>query len=316
MIKKENMPATSIVISSGHGKHVRGASGVLDEVSEARKVVERVAKNLRALGVKVTTFHDDVSKSQNENLNRIVDFHNLQSRQLDVSVHFNAYVETEAPMGTEVLYLTQSSLASKLSYTIAEAGGFIDRGGKKRTDLFFLNKTDQPSLLIEVCFVDSGEDARLYRENFETICKAIAGLATAPTDALLSVHGKVSSFGGPEDDGVAPDEGLAFIYEIEDAPHLFLPAQPQGTTGLARRLNPDMHYVACRWDYVQTPKDLLLKELAQIRANNGVALTAYPADWGPHSNTGRVADISPGLMEDLGIETDDEVEVIFPYKKV
>ena len=30
---------------------------------------------------------------------------------------------------------------------------------------------------------------------------------------------------------------------------------------------------------------------------------------------GRIADISPGLMDDLGIETDDEVEVVFPYKK-
>ena len=36
------------------------------------------------------------------------------------------------------------------------------------------------------------------------------------------------------------------------------------------------------------------------------------ADWGPHVDTGRVADISPGLMEALGIETDDEVEVKFP----
>jgi len=42
-------------------------------------------------------------------------------------------------------------------------------------------------------------------------------------------------------------------------------------------------------------------------------MTAFPADWGPHENTGRVADISPGLMDDLGIQTDDEVEVIFPY---
>ena len=28
------------------------------------------------------------------------------------------------------------------------------------------------------------------------------------------------------------------------APHLFLPYQPAGTTGLARRLNPNVHYIA------------------------------------------------------------------------
>jgi hypothetical protein len=302
----------NVVISSGHGKYVRGASGILDEVDEARRVVERVAEELRGLGVEATTYHDDISHSQNENLNRIVDFHNAQNRKIDVSVHFNCYIETSSPVGCEVLFLTQASLASKLSATIAAAGGFIDRGGKKRTDLFFLNNTNQPALLIEVCFVDSEEDARLYQQNFEAICKAMAELAIAKTDALLNISGKVSHFGGPDDMGVAPDEGLAFIYEIDQAPHLFLPYQPTGTTGLARRLNPDIHYVACRWDYTQTPRDLLLKELAQVRTNTGLALSAYPADWGPHVNTGRIADLSPGLMEDLGIKTDDEVQVIFP----
>lgn len=302
----------SIIISSGHGKYVRGACGILDEVNEARRVVERVAEQLRLRSVEVTTYHDDISHSQNENLNRIVDFHNSQSRKLDVSVHFNCYIETQSPMGCEVLYLTQTSLAAKLSATIAKAGQFIDRGGKKRTDLFFLNNTTQPALLIEVCFVDSEADANLYQQNFEAVCEALAELAVASPDALLSISGKVSHFGGPEDEGVAPDEGLAFIYELEQAPHLFLPYQPRGTTGLARRLNPDMHYIACRWDYTQTPRDLLLKELAQVRTSKGLTLTAYPADWGPHVNTGRVADISPGLMEDLGIQTDDEVQVIFP----
>src|ERR1700757_3229057 len=97
----------NIVISSGHGKYVRGASGYIDEVDEARKVVEMVAQHLRKLGVGVTTFHDDVSKTQDENLERIVDFHNDQDRNLDISVHFNAYVETEKEMGCEVLYVSQ-----------------------------------------------------------------------------------------------------------------------------------------------------------------------------------------------------------------
>jgi hypothetical protein len=44
-------------------------------------------------------------------------------------------------------------------------------------------------------------------------------------------------------------------------------------------------------------------------------LTAFPADWGPHESTGRVADLSPSLMADLGLLTDDEVEVIYPYEE-
>jgi lysozyme len=132
----------------------------------------------------------------------------------------------------------------------------------------------------------------------------------------MKFTGKVSWFGGPDDEGVAPDEGLAFIYEVDDAPELFLPEQPPGTSGLARRLDPDEFYIACRWDYDETPRDMLLENVALVRSKRtGREFKAAPADWGPHVDTGRIADISPGLMEALGIKTDDEVEVIFPYEK-
>ena len=310
-----------IVISSGHSLKVRGASGLLDEVNEARKVVERVADKLDGRGVDVDVFHDDTSTTQNENLNTIVNYHNKQERDLDVSVHFNAYVETTKPMGTECLYVTQNTLAGEMSSAIAECG-FINRGPKKRTDLFFLNNTDKPAILIETCFVDSAADADIYHKHFEGICEAIADVLGGAEDVehppeaqiALGLRGKVSWFGGPNDKGVAPNEGLAFIQEVEQAPHLFLPAQPPNTTGLARRLDPHAHYIACRWDYDATPRSMLLEQQALIRAvKTGRALACYPADWGPHVDTGRVADISQGLMEALGIMTDDEVEVIFPF---
>jgi hypothetical protein len=130
---------------------------------------------------------------------------------------------------------------------------------------------------------------------------------------MATIRGKVSWFGGPHDTGVDPDEGLAFIYEIDQAPHLFLPYQPEGTTGLARRLNPYVHFIACRWNYDEISKEQLLQEVALVRAvKTGVMLTAFPADWGPHEDTDRIADISLGLMADLRISTDDEVEVTFP----
>ena len=56
--------------------------------------------------------------------------------------------------------------------------------------------------------------------------------------------------------------------------------------------------------------------MALVRSTKtGKAFEAYPADWGPHEDTDRLADISPGLIEALGIETDDEVEIIFPYRE-
>src|SRR4029077_1630030 len=68
----------------------------------------------------------------------------------------------------------QSSLAGKVSGAIAGAGKWPNRGPKKRTDLFFLNNTSKPAILLEVCFVDSSSDADSYRKNFDGIVVAIA----------------------------------------------------------------------------------------------------------------------------------------------
>ena len=149
------------------------------------------------------------------------------------------------------------------------------------------------------------------------MCQAIANVAPAPEDfdtSVLRAKGKVSWFGGPDDMGVSPSEGLAFIYDVEDKPSIFLDEQPSGTTGLARRLDPDTHYIAMRWDYDQFSKDELAgPSMARVTARKtGRSHLAHPADWGPHTDTNRVADISPGLMRLLGIETDDEVEVVYP----
>src|SRR5580765_5047922 len=172
-----------VAISSGHSKIVRGASGVLDEVDEARRVVEHVADELSSMGIEVVVFHDDTSKTQSENLETIVAFHNEQERDLDVSIHFNAYVETKKPMGTECLYLSQAELAGQVAGAIASCG-FINRGPKKRTDLYFLNKTDMPAILVEVCFVDSLADADLYNERFDRVCYSIASaIAGEETDS-------------------------------------------------------------------------------------------------------------------------------------
>jgi hypothetical protein len=124
--------------------------------------------------------------------------------------------------------------------------------------------------------------------------------------------GKMSTFGGPHDMGVTPREGLALI--TEQNKHLYLeyllPYQPLGTTGLARCLNPEKFYIACRWDYSATPKSALGRILVKVtNPDNGRSAFAKPVDWGPNVDTGRVADLSPGLARHLGLRTNDVVEV-------
>ena len=164
----------AIVISSGHGRYVRGAGRFIDEVDEARRVVDAVAKYLRERGATVYVYHDDTSRTQRDNLNAIVAYHNSKQRSLDVSVHFNAASVTDAPRGCEVLYYDAKQLAANVSKAMSVAGCFKDRGAKERRDLAFTSRTNKPALLLEVCFVDSKADVELYQRNFDAICVAIA----------------------------------------------------------------------------------------------------------------------------------------------
>jgi hypothetical protein len=115
---------------------------------------------------------------------------------------------------------------------------------------------------------------------------------------------------------VSPTEGLAFISEIDQKPELFLPYQPEGTSGLARRLNPHVHFLAMRWDYNEHSKFELLTLKAFVRnPQTGFGVACFPADYGPHPDTGRLLDVSKSVMDDLDLETDMLAEVIFPYNK-
>lgn len=177
----------AIVISSGHGRYVRGAGRFIDEVDEARRVVDTVAKYLRERGATVYVYHDDTNRTQRDNLNAIVAYHNSKQRSLDVSVHFNAAGVTDAPRGCEVLYYDAKQSAANVSKAMAVAGCFKDRGAKERRDLAFTSRTNMPALLIEVCFVDSKADVELYQRNFDAICVAIAVSLAKEAGIVLSM---------------------------------------------------------------------------------------------------------------------------------
>jgi len=318
-----------ICISSGHSTKCQGAVGYLNEKEEATRVVDEVARCLDEAGYAVEKFHDTVSDDQQECLNRIVDWHNAQGlRDYDVSVHFNASDSHEGH-GVEVFYGSPKQMAADISSAISVVSGLKNRGAKPDPGLFFLSHTAAPAVLIEVAFCDNAKDCDLYRAHFDLICEAIASSLVGETDEipepepepepegeLFYARGKCSHFGGSQDQGVSPSEGLAFHYELTEAnQHLFVPIQPKGTTGLARRLNAKaVNYCAARWDYSVTPKEMLAGPQMALVTNpaTGRSTLAFPVDWGPNDQTGRVTDLSPALMEDLGLETDDEVIVVYP----
>jgi len=119
--------------------------------------------------------------------------------------------------------------------------------------------------------------------------------------------GKISTFGGASDQGVAPKETLALYTSI-----------------LARSLSQPIFnpcYCAMRWDYaaiakaLETTRGLAVEALRHFNilvSANGKTVECCPCDWGPSADTGRLIDCGPHVLELLGVETDDIVSVTLP----
>lgn len=130
----------------------------------------------------------------------------------------------------------------------------------------------------------------------------------ADRPVLFYADGRMSTFGGPHDRGVSATEGLALFYTpAQMAQHglgsYLLTEGEAGAPGLARRLDTSKLYIACRWHTNDYP---LLRDAVAHVSNpaNGRSELARPMDWGPHVDTGRVADLSPALATRLGLATD------------
>ena len=179
----------TINVHAGHNSTVPGARGLLDEVTEDRRVKDLVLDKLRSLGHTVYDCTDDAGASQSANLANIVAKCNCHVADLDVSIHFNAGAGGTGgngkTTGTEVLVYSGTSKATTYAAAICARIadlGFKSRGVKERPDLYVLKHTKAPALLVECCFVDDADDAALYDADkmATAIVRGITGLALDP----------------------------------------------------------------------------------------------------------------------------------------
>lgn len=157
-------------VHGGHNTIVPGASGKFSEVTEDRKVKDKVITLLRQEGHTVYDCTDDVGKTQSQNLSNIVKKCNAHTVDLDISIHFNAF--NGIANGVEVLQYDDKTkeIAQRICNCIAKLG-FQNRGVKERQDLYVLKNTKAKAILVECCFCDSEQDAKIYAT--DTMAKAI-----------------------------------------------------------------------------------------------------------------------------------------------
>lgn len=163
-------------VHGGHNSIVPGTSYYLNEVTEDRKVKNKVISLLKSLGNTVYDCTDDAGRTQGQNLANIVAKCNAHNVDLDISIHLNAGGGT----GVEVYYYSGDSVgaakAAAVSAAISGALGIRDRGAKPTTGLYVLSNTSATAILVECCFVDNTTDKNAW--NVDKCATAIAEAVT------------------------------------------------------------------------------------------------------------------------------------------
>lgn len=164
-----------INVHAGHnpdGMVACGAVGLIKESTEARKVKDKLISILRACGNTVYDCTCDDGSNQSDVLKKIVAKCNSHAADLDLSIHFNSGANDEKgngkTTGVEVLVYANSGTIAEYAKAVCNsiaALGFKNRGVKVRTDLYVLNSTNAPAMLVECCFVDDEDDVKLYEAN-------------------------------------------------------------------------------------------------------------------------------------------------------
>lgn len=163
-------------LHGGHNNIVQGANyGGRKEHIMDRLVKDAVAAKLRGLGHTVYDDTDEVGRTQPQNLSNIVRKCNSHDVDLVISFHLNAY--DGKANGVEVCYYDQQALAAKVSAQLSKDIGWSNRGAKKRTDLYVLNETKAPAILIELGFIDNDTDmAKWHVDNIaNSVVYALTG---------------------------------------------------------------------------------------------------------------------------------------------
>ena len=137
------------------------------ECDVARNAGKMLARYLQTAGCEVRTL-------QSDDLGLVCETSNEWGADIFVSLHCNAF--NTVARGTETLYKSYNGqqLAQLIQDQIVNSINTVDRGIKKRDDLWVLNGTDAVAVLVEMAFIDNDEDLEILNNDLDTIVRAIA----------------------------------------------------------------------------------------------------------------------------------------------
>lgn len=217
-------------VHAGHcpqGQGASGAVGILYESIENRKVKNRVIANLQNAGNTVYDCTDDSNTTARQNLYNIVAKCNAHSVELDFSFHLDAgrndYQGDQDTGGCTVLvtgyHAEASQVAERIAAAVSSALGIRNRGVVIRRDLYVLNHTNAPAILVECCFVDDKDDADRWDANkcADAISSAITGQAIDNvTEKVTIINATIQSNTGADCMRLIKEEVSEGVCKLKD----------------------------------------------------------------------------------------------------
>lgn len=205
----------SIMLDAGHGGRDPGAVyNGRQEKDDALALTLAVGEFLQERGVDVlytrtTDIYESPYQKAMEANEAGVDFF--------ISIHRNSYPTDNTVSGVESLVYNKSGIKYEMAEDIneqLESVGFVNLGVKERPGLVVLRRTKMPAVLVEVGFINSDTDNRLFDMNFSDIALAIAEgiLDTLQMNGITAVPGPP---GLDDDMGVDPNPPSPFSYTVQ-----------------------------------------------------------------------------------------------------
>ena len=165
-----------IYLNAGHFAGDPGASSNnLIERDEVIKIRDLLLPLLEKQ-FKVYVIPDD------KNLQQSVKYVNGLARKLNDGLAIDLHMNAGGAKGAECFYYSWSvkekSMAKKLINKYCEITNLENRGAKPDSKsagkyLYWIKKTNPWALLLEMCFIDSKDDADYFRSNRDQVAKAI-----------------------------------------------------------------------------------------------------------------------------------------------
>ena len=279
-------------VHAGHCPQGKGV-GILQESVEDRAVKNEVIRLLRAEGHTVYDCTCDENTTKQGCLNKIVAKCNQHSVDLDISLHLNSgrndYGGDGSTGGVEVWnYDTGTQeISDRICEAIATELGIHNRRTKYDKDLFVLANTKSKALLVECCFVDDADDAKVWdaKRCAEAIAEGILNKKIGTTGGSTVNTTRRIGPGSAHLNSDCPIYDATWknvIINAKQGDHITV--LDSGTEGVKVRYNSTVGYMHCKYVMPDIKKGDKLRAVEDITVTIKKGTTLVSQDGGYMGN--------------------------------